>query len=603
MTSALSAKFHLPPQDLDAPTLFVAGCDALNAWLADLPKANLGQSTRALYNAITELNRVRLTPALRLQLLDILRPAIYLASRGLRRHYLNQPVELPEQPQKVARLAHVLHEQLATGYILAAAHTLALGKQSGFSQPMQAVATAAHRAIAEHSQNLLRDYQLYRDPHPGCWATLHQLAKLGNENGVLQTAVADTQCGDSSLEDAYLRALLLGGSRPNQLRQDHLEKVFQNALGWAASVTLTAPDQSLLVVDPDSDEGPCYREFAKMMDAAWLGLDTRHLAQVLAAQHELAEAQALSDRQLPAELLQHLAQTWSSTSSRGHVRMDVHEPIEIALGMTATHHFIAGEMDFNLLLNAQGHSKLAMQEENVFLRPKPTVAETRNSLKGVNPRDVWSSPYEPRVGAMNVSLEILDYQIREQHQKVSVEKEREKFQSQKVERVNVSPGGLCITWPPHSNVQLRNGEIVGIREKTQKIWSVGIVRWVQLTEVGPRLGIELLSPTAVPYGARVVNKTGEPGEYQRVLVLPEIKQINQPTTLLAPRLPFRVGQKVSLLRNNKETRVQLTRKINSTAAFNQFEFRRLSAPKNEAAESVANKETRESGFDSLWDAL
>ena len=596
MSSALAAKFHLPPQDMEAPTLFAPSCDAVTAWLADLPKANLGQTTRALYQAVNELNRVRLTPALRLQLLDLLRPAIHHATQGLRRHYLNQPVNLPEQPQKVARLAHVLHEQLATGYILVAMHTLALGKQSGFSQPAQAVATATHRSIVEHSQNLLRDYQLYRAPHPGCWATLHQLARFAREQGLLHIAIADAQCGNCTLEAAYLRALLLGGSHPNQLRQDHLAKVFQHALNWTGAATLTAPTVALLVVNPDSDDGPCYRELADV-GAAWLGLDTRNLAQMLSAQCEQAETQPLSEQQLPPELLQHLAHTWSTASSRTHVRTDVREPIEVALGMTAAHHFIAGEIDFNLLLNKQGHAKLALREDNIFLRPKPTVMETRD------PHDVWSSPYAPKLGVMNVSLEILDAKMREQHQQTSLEKERDKFQSQQVERINVSPGGLCITWPPQSKVQLRNGEIVGIREKTQQNWSIGIVRWVQLTEAGPRLGIELLSPMAAPYGARVIPKSGDPSEYQRVLVLPEIKQINQPTTLLAPRLPFRVGQKVSLLRNSKETRVQLTRKINSTAAFNQFEFRRLGEPKSDTAQPPIDPEVRDSSFDSLWDSL
>ena len=602
MTSELSAKFHLPPQDMEAPTLFAPTCEAVKAWLADLPKTNLGQSTRALYSAATELNRVRMTPALRLQIFDLLRPSIHASTQSLRRHYLNQPIVLPEQAQKVARLAHVLHEQLATGYILTAVQTLALGKSSGFSNPAQAIATAAHRGIVEHSQNLLRDYQLYRTPHPGCWATLHQLAKFAREQNILNAVIADAQSGDCSLEAAYLRALLLGGSHPNQLRQDHLAKVFQHALSWIDAAELTAPAQALLVVDPDSDEGPCYREFATI-GAHWSGIDTSRLAPILKNQFELAETQPLTDQQLPPELLSHLAYTWSSALHRSHVRMDVREQIEVSLGMTAAHHFIAGEIDFNLLVNAQSLSTLALQDDNVFLRPKITAAEKTSARTGVNPHDVWSSPYEPKLGVMNVSLEILDSQMREQQQKINVEKEREKFHSQQVERINVSPGGLCITWPPNSNVQLRSGEIVGIREKTQKQWSIGIVRWVQLTEAGPRLGIELLSPSAIPYGGRVINKAGDPSEYQRVLVLPEIKQINQPTTLLAPRLPFRAGQKVSLMRNSKETRVQLTRKINSTAAFNQFEFRRLSTANNGSPESAAKQKPHDGGFDSLWDSL
>ncbi len=603
MTSAFSAKFHLPPQDRDAPTLFAASCDAVKTWLAGLPKANLGQSTRALFSAVTELNQVRMSPSLRLQILDLLRPSIHTASQSLSRHYLNQPIVLPEQAQRVARLAHVLHEQLATGYILAAVQTLALGnKPSGFTNPAHAIATAAHRSIVEHSQNLLRDYQLYRTPHPGCWATLHQLAKFAREQNVFNAVIADAQGGDCSLEAAYLRALLLGGSHPNQLRQEHLAKVFQHALGWTDAAMLTTQSHSLLVVAPDGDEGPCYREFADL-ETHWLGIDTSRLAAMLQQQYELVETQPLVDRQLPPELLNHLAHTWSSALHRSHVRMDVSEQIEIALGMTAAHHFIGGEIEFNLLVGIPNHSQLTLQDDNVFLRPKFSGTDKTNTRTGVNPHDVWSSPYEPRLGVMNVSLEILDAQMREQQQKAGVEKEREKFHSQQVERINVSPGGLCITWPPNSNVQLRSGEIVGIREKTQRQWSIGIVRWVQLTEVGPRLGIELLSPSAVPYGGRVINKAGDPGEYQRILVLPEIKQINQPTTLIAPRLPFRTGQKVSLMRNGKETRVQLTRKINSTAAFNQFEFRRLSSATNDTQEAAAKQKPHDSGFDNLWDSL
>lgn len=597
MTSAFSAKFHLPPQDLDAPTLFAPDRDAVRNWLAELPKANLGQSTRALYSAVTELNRVRMTPALRMQLLDILRPAIYNATQGLRRHYLNQPLQLPEQAQKVAQLAHVLHEQLATGYILAAAHTLTLGKQSGFSLPQQAIASATHRGIVEHTQNLLRDYQLYRNPHPGCWATLHQLAKFARENAVFAVAVADEQYGDSTLEAAYLRALLLGGSRPNQLRQDHLAKIFQHALTWAAAAKITDVGQTALVVDPETDEGPIYREFATA-DAHWFGLDTAHLAHLLNAQHELAEANALSDQQLSPDLLHHLAQTWGNSTTRSFQRMEVRESIEIALGLTAAHHFISGEIDFGLLLDEHGHSKLALQDDNVFLRSKPIASHSH-----VN-KDVWDSPYQANTKGLNVSLEILDFEMREQHQKVSFEKERDKFRSQKVERVNVSPGGLCITWPPHSELQLRTGEIVGLRESGQNNWSIGVVRWVQLIELGPRLGLQLLSPMAVPYGARVINKAGAQADYQRALVLPEIKQINQPTTLLVPRLPFRTGQKLSLLRNSKETRIQLTRKIAATAAFNQFEFRRLSTPKTDNAPATNDSsDNKDDGFDGLWEIL
>lgn len=593
MTSALIARFATPPQDLAAPSLFAANCDALSAWLETLPKTNLGQTTRSLYHAVTELNRVRLTPVLRLQLLEILRPAIYYVANGLRRHYLNQPIVLPEQPHKVAELTHVLYEQLATGYVLVAVHVTEQGRQSGFSQPQQALATAAHRGMVEHSQNLLRDCQLYRAAHPGCWRTLHRLAALAREHGVDNVAVADDQNGDSTLESVYLRALLLGTAKTNQLRQDDMSKIFRHLLEWSSLATLTAPAQALLLFDADGDDGPVYSEFAGAGGASWCGLKTEALAGQLLLRREQIDASLGGDSDLGSDLLGHLVLTWSTASTRSFLRMEVHERVDIALGLTAAHHFSAGEVDFSLLLSSD-HELLAGEEENPFLR--------RAQLSGgAQQRDVWDSAYMAKAGVTRISLETIDYHIREQHQKTN-EKDRDKFRSHAVDRVNISPGGLCIKWPPDDASQIRTGEIVGIREPSHQNWSIGAVRWVRLLDAGPQLGIELLSPTAAPYGARVLAKSGAQGDYLRVLLLPEIKQTGQPTTVITPRLPFRTGQKVSLLHRDKETRIQLTRKIASTAAFSQFEFRRLSGLAA-SAKPGADDPARDTGFDSLWDNL
>ena len=599
MTSTFTAKLHLPPQDLDAPSLFAPTADAVKNWLETLPKTNLGQTTRALYNAITELNRVRLSPTLRLQLLDALRPAIYFAGDGLRRHYFNQPLQLPEQPLKVARLAHVLRDQLAIGYTLTAVQLTALNKGSGLS-PAQlniAIATALHRALTEHSRNLLRDLLLYRTPHPGCWLTLHQLCKFARDCNLLNSVIADPQAGASSIEHVYLRALLVGSARTNQLRQENIDIVFERALGWASSANLDRFERGVLAINDNDDDGPIYCEYVDShAEPGWQGLDTAPLARELSRQRQLAEADLLNDPQLTPEFLAHLVQAWSSPSTREFLRTPAGGPVEISIGLTATHHFVAGGLDFQLLLGP-GQQRLTLKEENPFLRPHSSAPINQT------PRDVWNSPYTPQAGVVNVSLEILEYEMRQEQQRTGAVKEREKFRSEEAKRVNISPGGLCVGWPPDSKVLLRTGEIVGIHESSQKNWSIGVIRWKQLTQDGPRLGIELLSPNGLPYGARTINKTGAQGEYQRVLVLPEVKQIGQPTTLIAPRLPFRVGQKVSLMCHNKETRVQLTRKFASTASYNQFEFRRLSAALPETKPGQAAAGEPDQGFDNLWDSL
>lgn len=599
MTTALSSRFSLPAQDRGVPSAARSNPAALAQWLESLPKTNLGETTRSLYQGITELNRVTIAPALRLQLLEVLRPAIYFAAAGLRRHYLNQPIVLSEQAQKVTQLAHVLMQELANGYTLVAVHTIENERQSGFSQPQQGIATALHRAIVDHTHNLLRDALLYRQPRRNCWHALHQTAALAWEQQLERRAVADPQAGDSTLEAAYLRALLLGSARAHQLRQDDLLKTFGHLLEWSRLVSLCGREEGLFVVDSTADDGPVYREHYRAdrgTDSRILGLDTRALGEHLYQQRNADDEALVGQNLLSNDLLAHLTLSWTTASDRAFLRMDANEPIELALGLTATHHFCADEIDFALLLSKDGFVKTKNHEGNPFLRTGTQARENR-------PRDVWDSPYM-NSGLTQISVDSIDYSIRNQHKTTEGTRDRDKYRSYAVQTVNISPGGFCLKWPPESATQIRTGEIVGIRERNHKNWSIGIIRWVRLLESGPQLGIELLSPTATPFGARVIQKTGPQAQFQRVLVLPEMKQAGQPTTLITPRLPFRSGQKVALVYRDKETRIQLVRRLVSTTAFSQFEFRRLGAAVPTADAGTETKSpSGDSGFDSLWDSL
>ena len=283
-----------------------------------------------------------------------------------------------------------------------------------------------------------------------------------------------------------------------------------------------------------------------------------------------------------------------SASTRTFRRMDAHERVEIALGLAATHHFCSGEMDFALLVSKDGYLKIHRQEDNPFLRVDPISHESR-------PPDVWDSPFN-NAGLAEVAVDRIDYNIRKQYATSVRAKDREKYLSHRVETINVSPGGFCLKWPRENPAQIRTGEIVGIREYNHKNWRIGVIRWVRVAESGPHLGIELLGPSARPFGARVVQKTGPQGEFQRVLVLPEIKATGQPMTLITPRLPFRSGQKVILIFRDRETRIQLVHRVATTAACSQFEFRRLDNPVT-TTEKVAQTPGMGAGLDSLWDNL
>jgi hypothetical protein len=83
-----------------------------------------------------------------------------------------------------------------------------------------------------------------------------------------------------------------------------------------------------------------------------------------------------------------------------------------------------------------------------------------------------------------------------------------------------------------------------------------------------------------------------------VLLLPEIKLVGQPQTLITPRTGFKERQKVTLGNSREAVVIQLLRHIASTGSFSQFEFSNAKEVGDVLAESGLGKGAAE--FDSLW---
>ncbi|ARN73557.1 hypothetical protein [Oceanicoccus sagamiensis] len=599
MSSENTIRLKVPRQELEKSSFFADSGAAVDLWVANLPMANLGQSTRQLYQALAELNRVRMLPNKRFEILEKLRTSIYFVSKSLTRHYINQPIVLPEQPRKVAILAHTLHQQLATGYTIVATHTAALGKRAGFSKPESLIAQALHRAITDHTINMQRHYQLYEPINKRVWNDLHQFYALARQQHILDTAITDTEFGDSSVENCYKRALLIGCCKPNQLRQEDLLGIFKPLTEWASLCPLgPTSNDGLFIIDPTADKPPVYRElFESALEPEWLSLDTQPLAQHLKKLREDAKPDSLKadagSYQVSIDLLGHLILAWDAMSKRTFMRLEANDELELCVGLSATHHFVSGELSFESLVEERGAKTFTMQAENPFM--KVQAQQHRN-------KDVWDSPYEANMGQTSVSLESIEFHIRDNEQQNK--DNAQKYRSHSVQMLNSSAHGYCVEWPPEAEAFIKTGEIVGIKEANSHNWSIAVIRWVKHGEdKQTQMGLELISPSAAPYGARIVRKTGAAAEYMRVLVLPEVAVSKQPITLLTPRVPFKTGFKVVLNQRGKEVQATLTKKLNETGAYNQFEFKRLGTPVSDEQVKTDNDDLAGDDFDSLWGNL
>lgn len=572
-------------------------CDAtpkdLKRWIATLPKANLGEMARQLYQGLGELNQLLTPSENRLQLLELLRPEVIFVCKHLERHFLNQSVVLEERPRKVANLCQALQNHLAIGY----KQIIAKVAPKFGRDRTTLLTTALQRALHCLNGPLIRASQLYCPVQDGLWLELHQIYQIARQHQLHAIPVADNQAHNTrtlTVEQTYIVALLMGCSRCNQMRQHNIGKLADALDAWAAMVTLQQPlnDTSLYAVAFGTDTAPRYTSlFSEDQRSHLLGFNPRPLSAALQRYLETpADKRTQSYLHVPPglsiDVLQHLAAAWGDVSERAFQRTAGHGTLTVCVGMSALHYFVGGQRCFSDLLQV----------------PEVSVGKiTEYTLQPLEPAQVdpWGQSLDvQRTGTSNTLLpfEEIEYQGSEAEAAAAADGQKG-FPTYSLNIVNHSPGGYCLAWPKEVPDQLQAGEMIGIQDHGHG-WSIAAVRWVrQVRGGGTQMGLELIAPFAQACGMQLL-RAEQSSQYLRALLLPEVRAIDVPATVLAPRLPFEDGSKVMINNCGEERRATLNGRKATTGNYNQFEYEILEGPKPATPQAGPEQE-----FDSLWTVL
>lgn len=245
--------------------------------------------------------------------------------------------------------------------------------------------------------------------------------------------------------------------------------------------------------------------------------------------------------------------------------------MRLCVGMAAVHYFLSGGTEFDAqIANAD---ELLRREINPFLQlqyESPSQSSTD---------DPWSHAHDLKVRIPdNPNIENPDA-ILSKSRKEAGQEEEPRYLNHEAQALNTSPGGYCVNWRDELPTNAKVGELVGIRDETDPRWRVALIRWISRDggrDTPPtNMGLELLSPKAIPLAARVIQKRSGATNYSRVLLLPGLEMINQPTTLLTPHMSFMANQKISLQRQDIQATGLLMDSLLKTGSFNQFTFRML----------------------------
>ncbi|MGF6225581.1 molecular chaperone [Pseudomonas frederiksbergensis] len=567
----------------------------LKRWIANLPKANIGETARQLYQGLSELNQL-LTPSdNRLQLLELLRPEVYYVCKHLERHFLHQAIVLDERSRKIANLCQALQSHLAIGY-----KQIVIRVTPRFTKDRAPLLTQAlQRAIHCLNGALIRATELYCPVPENLWLELHQLYRIGCQFQLQNLSVRDelaSQTQKLSIEQTYVVALLLGASRCNQLRQNQIARLAEVLEPWSQWIKLQPAklDNGLFAIAPDLDTGPRYRsKFLAEQQERLLGIDPQPL--VMAIENHLQQsADKVSPLPIPVGLnldtLQHLHAAWGQAAERSFQRTVGHGTLTLCVGMSALHFYLGGQRSFNDILKKPGARPAQFSATDPTARAK----------------DQWRHAFDAAPhGTADTLLpyEEIEYPHLQNDDSHEASDRQQHFPTYALPVINHSPGGYCLAWPGAVPAELQAGEMVGIEDTAGQGWSIAVVRWIrQVRGGGTQMGIEQVAPCAEPCGLQLIRSHDEHSQYLRGLLLPAISAIDLPATLLTPRLPFQEGNKVLINTNGEERRAGLERRVSSTNSFNQFAYRSLETARNENAAGSGVVGVAEE-FDSLWKSL
>lgn len=576
---------NLPVQDLAALT-FCQDSRAVSVavWANALPATRISNTSILLYKALPEIVRLKTTALDRLAMLESLRPYVQQCIQGLAQNFLNQPLILPEGAMKTAVIAQALQKHMSNGYVVIFKDLLLKSLYKKLkSVESDVLNLSLHRAITGFGLQFLRNAQLYASTPTKLWYELHTLYQLAEKHDLTKISCVDSTLKNqkaNTIEQSYIRTLMLAVAKPNQLRQAEVLSLYDALEDWSTKIKLEEMNSSssnLFVVNVESNYPPMYKtRYDEGTEGVWRELDIQSIVTAL-EQHESGSGDSsfiVVPKQLSAVVIHHVCESWGVARQRQSKRIESHSELDIIVGMSSIHYHLSGAVAFSKFVFPQ-------QDENAIER-RISFESQRLS----NKEDPWNSA--PDAGSQHYDMASLDYTVGdEDEEEVDYTAMYPVFQTV---TSDASPEGYCLDWRESIPAAVKVGEVLGVRERGCKKWSIGVIRWVRQSKSSSQLGVQILAPQARPYALKQIHASGEHGDFMRAILVPEFKVTKTPASLIVPLLPFRTGDKTMRNLHGDEEVTLLIKLLFHTSAINQFNFRLLDGAKKKSDKNQSDIE-------------
>jgi len=609
-------KLNVPEQTTPTKDDFPNHPRKVKKWLTELKRANMGDYTRKLYNGLLTLNRQSMPPKHRLENMETLREPSRFIFNQLHKHFINRTLPLPDKSQKIVQLNQALLHEMATGYKI-----LIFEASNNLSKiDNKIILISCERALHYYSELLLRSSQIYSELPKGTWWDIHRIYSYAERKGLHKKGLKDSEVAVKAIspEDYYKQILLFSLARPNALRQSDAERVYKSINEWAkyTSITHSPPKNNLsryFVSKLDSDLPPnCVSEEDLKNFAQARAIETSKLVEHLQKEDknntELNTAISIGDA-VSQETIRTLIASWSLCAKRRFSRAERHDEIRVTIGLNPIYEALNTEITPpkpkvkkpGKMFSLESIPESERAEKDIFAQQDPAFFITHPEMKSETDR---SASAWDMVGKGRTLTESYAQELQEQDEAFGELQKEAPDLHWKI--TNVSAGGYCLHWDSDMPSRALVGELISIREKEPDHtfqWRVGVIRWMQYSRsTGLEIGVQVLSPKVISCKIQRAERKHE--EPFNCLMLPGIKPIQQPSTLLLPAHAFRKGNKLKMHVYERDMEIKLGTIREHTGSFTQFQFSQLNDSNTPEDDGGAKtKQSDPDNFDSIWSSL
>lgn len=489
----------------------------LKPWLDALPRANHQVYSRELMRALTTLRGQRHEGFERLELLELLRPALLETTALLSNRLQGSTFPLSGVKAQTAVDLMAMQRELALAYRIAVVEACA---PSGKPPVMcgKQVTLLLVRAMYHHVRWLASSYFLYRRPERGIWAQLYALAAFGSSLGLDGKTIED-EIEKTALSVVLLQnqAVLMSLANPYRFSQREMPDLWALARDAAGLMALTpqrfAATGVVVCIDQDRQPGYVTRAPAPS-EGEVLWVDSRSLVASMRSMLERAGTAAevtlkLSRSRrptLPTHFVERVLEGWGQDVARAFPRLDGGYVLESVIGLGSLHYQLAGRRDVE-----------------TFVRQ---LSGLKVSPVAVNDRTIWAKSGSDAMRADPKPVQVLDQSL----------------------------GGYRLRWDALAGARARVGELVGLalpRADGGHDWMAGVVRWLRYEDEGVETGVDLIARRVQAVGLQALDMKASQRLPVRALALVPVSEALQAEggeLFLLPDLGGLEGSRLQVIR-------------------------------------------------------